>query len=72
MDEGNGGQLVRIDLTPSQAQVVKDAIGREATSIELTVAELEQRIVPDGVVTGGSGGVGGFRLALNGNETLLA
>ncbi|HTJ23131.1 MAG TPA: hypothetical protein VL383_12090 [Gemmatimonadaceae bacterium] len=50
---------MRITLTPAQAQDVKQATGREAEAIELTVEELEQRIAP-------------YRLAGNANETLLS
>lgn len=58
MDAKNNSEIVRIDLTPSQAQVVKEATGRDAAAIELTAVELEQRIAP--------------RLAANSNETLLS
>jgi hypothetical protein len=51
---------IRIDLTPEQSDKIKAEIGRTATSIELTVEELEARITPYN------------RLALNHNETLLA
>ena len=57
MDANKAKEIVHIDLTPSQAQIVKDATGHEATAIELTAAELEQRIAP--------------MLACNSNETLL-
>lgn len=57
MDASRPNEVVRIDLTPTQAQVVKAATGREAEALELTVQELEQRIAP--------------RLASNSNETLL-
>lgn len=59
MDAQQPNQVVRIDLTPSQAQTIKDATGREATALEFTVRELEERVAPY------------FRLALNSNETLL-
>jgi len=55
----NPKDVVRITLTPAQAQDVKQATGREAEAIELTVEELEQRIAP-------------YRLAGNANETLLS
>ena len=58
METTNPKDLVRITLTPAQAQEIKQATGREAEAIELTVEELEQRIAP-------------FRLAGNSNETLL-
>lgn len=38
--------LIRIDLTDSQKEVVKQAIGKDAESIELDAVELEQRIAP--------------------------
>lgn len=57
MDGSRANEVVRIDLTPAQVQVVKAATGREVEALELTVQELEQRIAP--------------RLASNDNETLL-
>ena len=68
MDATNSNDAVRIQLTPEQAKDIKALIGREAEAIELSVQELEQRIVPTGTV---DGGVYGFRLALNCNESLL-
>jgi hypothetical protein len=50
---------IRIDLTPDQIEKIKAETGKTATSIEITVQELEARITPS------------FRLALNHNETLL-
>ncbi len=38
--------IVRIDLTNVQKQVVKKETGKDAEAIELTVAELEERITP--------------------------
>ena len=38
--------IVRIDLTNTQKQVVKKETGKEAEAIELTVSELEERIAP--------------------------
>jgi hypothetical protein len=49
--------LIRIDLTPSQRQLLRATIGRDVEAIELTVEELEQRIAPS--------------LIGNHNETLL-
>ena len=49
--------IVRIDLTPAQAEQVKMQTGFQASAIELTVHELEERIAP--------------RLAANSNETML-
>jgi len=37
---------VRLELTPEQQQQVKEAIGKDAEALELTVEELEQRIAP--------------------------
>jgi hypothetical protein len=51
--------IIRIELTPEQSEKIKAEIGRPATSLELTVQELEARITPF------------TRLALNHNETLL-
>jgi hypothetical protein len=50
--------LIHLALTQTQKSQVKDAIGRDGETIELTVEELEERIAP--------------RLAANHNETLLA
>jgi hypothetical protein len=49
--------IIRIELTPEQSEQIKAEIGRSATTIELTVRELEARITP--------------MLAANHNETLL-
>ena len=38
--------IVRIDLTNTQKQVVKKETGKEADAIELTVSDLEERIAP--------------------------
>lgn len=40
------GPFIRIDLTDSQKDLVKQAIGKDAESIELDAEELEQRIAP--------------------------
>jgi hypothetical protein len=39
-------EIVRIDLTPEQKQLVKKEVGKEAEAVELTVSELEERIAP--------------------------
>jgi hypothetical protein len=39
-------EIVRIDLTPEQKDLVKKEIGKEADAVELTVSELEERIAP--------------------------
>ena len=51
-------RFVRIELTPAQREQVKAKTGRDSQAIELTSAELEERIVP---VVGWTG---------NHNETL--
>jgi hypothetical protein len=38
--------IVRINLTPSQREQVKQQTGKDAESIELKVSELEERIAP--------------------------
>lgn len=50
-------EMVRIDLTIAQKEQLKTATGRDAEAIELTMAELEERIAP--------------RLGANHNETFL-
>jgi len=39
-------EIVRVDLTNNQKQVVKKETGKDAEAIELTVSELEERIAP--------------------------
>jgi hypothetical protein len=39
-------EIVRIELTPEQKQLVKQETGKEADAVELTVNELEDRIAP--------------------------
>ena len=39
-------EIVRIDFTPEQKQMIKKDIGKEADAVELTVNELEERIAP--------------------------
>ncbi len=39
-------EIVRIDLTPEQKDLVKKEIGKDADAVELTVSELEERIAP--------------------------
>ena len=38
--------VVRIDLTKTQKEVLKKETGKDADAIELTVNELEERIAP--------------------------
>ena len=42
----NDKETVRIELTPEQKQFIKNATGKEADAVELTVNELEERIAP--------------------------
>ena len=60
-------KTVRLDLTEEQKAKVKEATGKKAEAVELTVEELEERIAPTGVGADGGGG----RLAGNRNEPLL-
>lgn len=39
-------EQVRIQLTPEQKSQVKNATGKEAEAVELSVEELEERIAP--------------------------
>ncbi len=39
-------EIVRIDLTNAQKQVIKKETGKDAEAIELTVSELEERVAP--------------------------
>ena len=39
-------EIVRIELTPEQKQLVKKETGKDADAIELTAHELEERIAP--------------------------
>jgi len=39
-------QRIRIELTPDQAQRIKETSGRDVSAIEFKVEELEQRAVP--------------------------
>ena len=50
----NEGSQVRITLTPEQRAMVKNATGKDAEWLELSVQELEERIAPGKV-----GGLGG-------------
>ena len=46
---------VRIQLTPEQKAQIKNATGKDAAALELSVSELEERIAPGGVFTSGKG-----------------
>jgi hypothetical protein len=37
---------IRVELTPEQRKVIKDASGEEVTTLEFTAQELEERIAP--------------------------
>jgi hypothetical protein len=37
---------IRITLTPEQQEEVRKATGKDATAVELSVEELEERIAP--------------------------
>jgi len=39
-------EIVRIELTPEQKQIVKQQTGKDADAVELTAQELEERIAP--------------------------
>jgi hypothetical protein len=39
-------EIVRIELTPEQKQLLKKQTGKEADAVELTFDELEERIAP--------------------------
>ena len=39
-------EIVRIELTPEQKQLVKKETGKDAEAVELTTQELEERIAP--------------------------
>jgi hypothetical protein len=42
----NEKEIVRIELTPEQKQLVKHETGKDGDAVELTVKELEERIAP--------------------------
>ena len=42
----NEKEIVRIELTPEQKQLIKQEVGKEGEAVELTVKELEERIAP--------------------------
>ena len=39
-------EIVRIELTPEQKQILKKDFEKEGDEVELTVKELEERIAP--------------------------
>jgi hypothetical protein len=44
MDSSKG--QIRIELTPEQKNAVRNATGKEAEAVELSIEELEERIAP--------------------------
>ena len=42
----NHKEIVRINLTPTQKEQIKETTGKDAESLELKVSELEERIAP--------------------------
>jgi hypothetical protein len=46
-------QPVRIELTEEQKKQIAEATGKDASAIELTVEELEERVSPRGKFTPG-------------------
>ena len=47
----NEKEIVRIELTPEQKQLLKQETGKEGDTVELTVKELEERIAPRSIMT---------------------
>ena len=47
----NEKEIVRIELTPDQKQLLKQETGKEGDTVELTVKELEERIAPRSIMT---------------------
>lgn len=70
MDSSKAREVVRINLTPSQAQEIKAITGIDAEAIQLTAEELEQRIAPTILVSQPIVPPSEM-LAANSNETLL-
>ena len=42
----NDKEIVRIQLTPEQKQLIKKETGKDSEAVELTAHELEERIAP--------------------------
>ena len=42
----NEKEIIRIELTPEQKQLLKTETGKDGEAIELTASELEERIAP--------------------------
>lgn len=70
MDSSKAQAVVRINLTPSQAQEIKAITGIDAEAIQLTAEELEQRIAP-AIFVSQPIVPPSEMLAANSNETLL-
>ena len=70
MSEPRDSSNVRITFTPEQAAQVKSAVGRDADGIELSLQELEQRIVPN-LIASPSSVASPDALAANSSETIL-
>jgi hypothetical protein len=49
---------VRIELTPDQKAQISKATTKTAKALELSVEELEERIVPSTIITRKAGGTG--------------
>ena len=47
-------EQVRIALTPDQKQQIRNATGKNAEALELSVEELEERIAPSTIVRDGT------------------
>jgi SNF2 family DNA or RNA helicase len=45
-------EIVRIELTPEQKELVKKQTGKNADAVELSVRELEERIAPVAFIDG--------------------
>ena len=39
-------EIVRIEFTPEQKELIQKEIGKDADAVELTAQELEERIAP--------------------------
>jgi hypothetical protein len=55
----NPKDQVRIHLTPEQKAMVKNATGKDAEAVELSVSELEERIAPTTISVPGTKTSGG-------------
>jgi hypothetical protein len=71
MDSSKAQAVVRINLTPSQAQEIKAITGIAAEAIQMTAEELEQRIAPSIFVSQPIVPPSDM-LAANSNESMLA